>query len=155
MTLKESGWKLLKDEVREKHFVFDATAFPDGEYVLRITASDSPSNPPDQALTASLVSDPFLIDNTPPEIMELTGSESGGKLNVSWTAKDVSSLIDKAEYSVNGGEWMVVEPTTRLSDAQALQYRLSLNRPGSGEVTIAVRATDEYDNQAVRKVVIR
>jgi len=153
--VKESEWKLLKDNVRDKHFVFDSTAFPDGEYVLRVMASDSPSNPPDQALSASLVSDPFLIDNTPPEITGLTGSASGSKLNVAFTAKDALSLIDKAEYSVNGGDWIVVEPTTRLSDSPDLQYRISINRPGAGEVTVAVRATDGYDNQAVQKVVIR
>jgi sugar lactone lactonase YvrE len=153
--VKESEWKLLKDNVRDKHFVFDSTAFPDGEYFLRVTASDSPSNPPDQALTASLVGDSFVIDNTPPEIRGLAGSVSGGRLNVAFTAKDALSLIDKAEYSINGGEWIVVEPTTRLSDSPDLQYRISTERPGSGEVTVAVRATDEYDNQAVQKVVIR
>jgi sugar lactone lactonase YvrE len=152
---KETDWKLLKDTVRDKHFAFDSTAFPDGEYVLRITASDAPSNPPDQALSASLVSDPLLIDNTPPEVVDLKGSLASGKVNVSWTAKDTLSLIDKAEYSVNGGEWLVVEPVTRLSDASDLQYRLTLDRPGTGETTIAVRVTDEYDNQAVQKVVLR
>ncbi len=64
--VKESGWKLLKDNVKERYISWDTSAFPDGEYVLRVTASDSPSNPPAQALSASLVSDPFLIDNTPP-----------------------------------------------------------------------------------------
>ncbi len=153
--VQEKEWKLLKDNVREKHIAFDSTTLPDGEYLLRVTASDEPGNPRDQARTASLVGDPFQIDNTPPEILGLTGSASGNKLNVEWRAKDSLSLIDKAEYSVNGGEWRMVEPTTRLSDAPDLRYRLSLDRPGPGEVTIAVRVADEYDNQTVRKVVIR
>src|SRR5581483_9000954 len=42
---KEKQWKLLKDHVKEKYISFDSTAFPDGEYLLRITASDSLSNP--------------------------------------------------------------------------------------------------------------
>ena len=58
--VKESYWKLLKDNVKERSFSWDTGAFPDGEYVVRVTASDSPSNPPDQALKASLESDPFL-----------------------------------------------------------------------------------------------
>ncbi len=153
--VKENSWKLLKDNVREKHIAFDSTTSPDGEYLLRVTASDEPGNPPDQARTASLVSDPFTIDNTPPEILGLSGSVSGKKLNVEWRAKDALSLIDKAEYSVNGGDWLVVEPTTRLSDAPDLEYRLSLDRPAAAEVTIAIRVTDEYDNQTVRKVIIR
>ncbi len=48
--VKESAWKLLKENVKERYFSWDTGAFPDGEYVLRVTASDSPSNPPQQAL---------------------------------------------------------------------------------------------------------
>ena len=46
-------------------------------------------------------------------------------------------------------------PTTRLSDAPDLQYELVLDLPGSAERTIAIRVTDEYDNQSVEKVVLR
>ena len=51
--VNETEWKLLKDKVTEKYFSWDSTAFPDGEYRLRMTASDSPSNPPADALSAS------------------------------------------------------------------------------------------------------
>ena len=66
--VNETAWKLLRDKVRERYLSWDSTAYADGKYVLRVTASDAPSNPPDQALTGVRESDPFLIDNTPPEI---------------------------------------------------------------------------------------
>ena len=50
---KETQWKLLKDKVAEKYLSWDSTAFPDGEYRLRVTASDAPGNPPAEALTAA------------------------------------------------------------------------------------------------------
>jgi hypothetical protein len=150
----ERDWKLLKDKVNEKHLTWDSTAYPDGEYVLRVTASDLPANPPDQALTAQLESERFTIDNTPPEIAGLTGARTGGKLNVKWRARDARSVVSLAEYSVNGGEWVVVNPSTRLSDAPELDYSLALDAP-AGEATIAVRVTDELDNQSVQKVVVR
>jgi sugar lactone lactonase YvrE len=154
--VKESGWKLLKDNVKEKALSWDTGAFPDGEYVLRVTASDSPSNPPDQALTASLVSDPFLIDNTPPQIVNLTGAAAAGnKLEVRWSARDARSTIDRAEYSVNGADWVIVDPVSRLSDSPQEEYHLLIDRPSSAEQVIAVRVNDEYDNQAVDKVVIK
>jgi hypothetical protein len=154
--VKESGWKLLKDNVKERYLSWDSTAFPDGEYVLRVTASDSPSNPPDQALTASLVSDPFLIDNTPPQILNLTGGfAAGNKLEVRFSARDARSTVDHAEYSVNGGDWVLVDPVSRLSDSPEEEYHLLIDRPGSGEQVIAVRVNDEFDNQAVDKVVIK
>ena len=154
--VKESGWKLLKDSVKEKALSWDTAAFPDGEYVLRVTASDSPSNPPDQALTAALVSDPFLIDNTPPQIANLTGAAaSGNKLEVRWSARDARSTIDRAEYSVNGADWVIVDPVSRLSDSPQEEYRLLIDRPSSGEQVVAVRVSDEFDNQTVDKVVIK
>jgi sugar lactone lactonase YvrE len=152
--VKESGWKLLKDAVKEKYLSFDSTAFPDGEYVIRVTASDSPSNPHDQALEGSFESDPFLIDNTPPQILKLAATVSGNKIDVRWKAKDARSNIDKAEYSVNGGEWLLIHPVTKLSDSPEEDYHLEIDR-GAGEQVIAVRVNDEYDNQAVDKVVVK
>jgi sugar lactone lactonase YvrE len=153
--VKESGWKLLKEGVKEKFLSWDSTAFPDGEYVLRVTASDAPSNPRNDALEATLVGDPFLIDNTPPQILNLAAATSGNKIEVRWKARDARSDIDKAEYSVNGGEWLLIPPVTKLSDSPEEDYHLTIDRPGPGEQVIAVRVTDEYDNQTVDKVVIK
>jgi hypothetical protein len=151
----ETTWKLLKDKVREKYLSWDSTAFADGEYELRITASDAPSNTPADALTASLVTDPFLIDNTPPRIVNLTATNSGGKIEARWKASDARSIIDHAEYSLNGGDWTMVEPAGKLSDSLEESYAIALDRSGGGEQTIAVRVTDAYDNQSVDKVVVK
>ena len=151
----ESEWKLLKDKLRDKYYSWDSTAFPDGEYEVRVTASDEPSNPPGEAMSASLVSDPFLIDNTPPQITGLAATASGTRIDVRWRASDARSIIDHAEYSVNGGDWLVVEPVTKLSDSPEEEYHLVVQRTAPGEQTIAVRVTDEYDNQAVSKTVVK
>ena len=153
--VKESSWQLLKDDVKEKYLSWDTTAFPDGEYVLRVTASDSPSNPKDQALEDSRISDPFLIDNTPPQISNLAGAASGNSIDVRWTAHDSRSDITKAEYSVNGGDWVVADPVSKLSDSPQEEYHLMIGRSSPGEQVIAVRVTDEFDNQAVEKVVVK
>lgn len=152
---KETEWKLLRDKVKERYLSWDSSAYPDGEYVLRVTASDSPSNPPAQALSATMESEPFLIDNTPPQVTGLTGTRSGTSITVRWHAKDALSIIDSAEYSVDGKEWTMVEPKTRLSDSPELDYELVLSGMAPGEHTIAVRVTDEYDNQVVEKAVVR
>jgi hypothetical protein len=151
---KETDWKPLRKELKEKYLSWDATGFPDGEYRLRVTASDAPGNPSGEALTTELVSDPLVIDNTPPEISGLAATPSGSKLSVRWKAADASSVIQKAEYSVNGGEWIIVEPVGKLSDSREEEYSFELDR-GSGEQVIAVRVTDEYDNQGVAKIVVR
>jgi len=151
----ESEWKLLQDELSEPYLSWDSTAFPDGEYRLRVTASDLKSNPPDRALAAELVSEPFLIDNTPPEISGLKATRSGRTLRVEWKAADALSLIQKAEYSLNGRDWTLAEPVTRLTDSPALDFAVEVAAPASGEQTVAVRVTDQFDNQRVASIVVK
>jgi hypothetical protein len=150
----ETEWKLLKDKVTERYLSWDSTAWPDGEYRVRVTASDAPGNPPAEALTARMEGSPFWIDNTPPKVTAPVAARTGGKLQVKWHAADALNNIAKAEYSLDGGEWKVAAPVTRLSDAQELDYELTLDA-GAGEHTIAVRVEDEYGNQAVEKTVVR
>jgi hypothetical protein len=150
----ETTWKLIRDSVREHYLSWDSTAFPDGKYIVRITATDAPSNPPGQALSATRETDRFQIDNTPPEITGLAATSSAGKMQVRFHVKDALSWIGKAEYSINGGEWLVVEPTTRLTDSTEHDYRIETDR-GQGEATVAVRVADEYENQAVAKIVVQ
>jgi hypothetical protein len=152
--VNETEWKPLKEKITEKYLSWDSTAFPDGEYRLRITASDAPGNPPAEALTAAKESSPFLIDNTPPKITGLGAARNAGKLRVRWHAADALNNIVKAEYSLDGGEWTVVAPVSRLSDSLELDYDLSIDA-GPGEHTVAVRVQDEYDNQSPEKVVVK
>lgn len=150
----ETAWKLLRDHVHERYLSWDSSAYADGKYVLRITATDAPSNPPDQALAAARESDPFVIDNTPPEI---TWNGIAGSLGVTaqFHAKDALSTLGKAEYSINGGDWIVVEPTTRLTDSPEHDYRIGISTRPPGELTLAVRVEDAYGNQAVAKTVLK
>jgi|YNPMSStandDraft_1061717.scaffolds.fasta_scaffold01806_8 hypothetical protein len=151
----ESSWKLLQDELTDPYLSWDTTAFADGEYLLRVTVSDRNSNPPEKALSTELVSEPFLIDNTPPEVPRLTATRSGGALRLEWAAADALSPIQRAEYSINGGEWRLAEPVTRLMDSPRLEFVVELNPPPDGEQAIAVRVTDQFDNQRVASVVVR
>lgn len=151
----ETEWKLLKDKVREKYFGWDSTAFPDGEYRLRVTASDLPGNTKEDALTGRLESDVFIIDNTPPRVTGLAGTRNANRIDVRWHAIDALSVITKAEYAVDGGDWTVVDPVTKLSDSRELDYALALADVAPGEHTIAVRVQDEFENQAAEKVVVR
>ncbi len=150
----ETAWKPLHENLRERFYSWDSTAYPDGKYRVRVTASDAPSNTPEQTLTASRESDRFLIDNTAPEITALTATAQGAKIDVRFHAKDALNVLAKAEYSVNGGDWKVVEPTTRLTDSEEHDYRFEANR-APGEATIAVRVSDAYENEAVAKTVVK
>ena len=142
-------WRMLKDKLGDRYYAFDSTAFPDGKYVVRVTVSDAPGNVPAQALTSALESDVFTIDNTPPEITDLKVNGSGAaKRQISFAAKDALSWLDKAEYSLNGSDWTLLQPVNKVTDSQSLRYQFEVD----GGQTVAVRIFDENDNVAVKQV---
>lgn len=144
---KETAWRTLKDKLQDHYYAFDTATFPDGEYVVRVTASDAPGNTPDEALTSSLESDPFVIDNTPPEIIDTRITRQGSHRLIRFTAKDALSWIDKAEYSVDGGDWIPLNPVNKVTDSQSLNYELEV---AAGRM-VAIRVFDEDDNVAVKQ----
>jgi hypothetical protein len=67
----ETVWRLLKDELTDKAYSFDATLIPDGGYQIKVVASDAPSHTPGDALTGDKVSERFEVDTTPPVVSAL------------------------------------------------------------------------------------
>ena len=163
----ERVWRLLKDEITDKAYSFDATQIPDGGYQIKVVASDAPSHTPGDALTGYKVSERFEIDTTPPVVTGLKTAE--GELDcarkpctqpvqVTFDAEDAFSTIAHAEYSLDAGTWKYIEPVGRLSDSKREHYELSLPADGpagkAGEHLITVRVYDRHDNVGVAKTVI-
>jgi hypothetical protein len=147
----DSVWRVLKDKLLDRYYAFDTTSFPDGKYVVRITASDAPANTPSDALTGSLESDSFIIDNTPPVITIDTAAKNGVLQTIKFTAKDALSWIDKAEYSVDGGDWISLVPDNLVTDSQALNYTVGAKE---GQM-ISIRVYDENDNVAAKQMIAK
>ncbi|MBI4891167.1 MAG: hypothetical protein HY821_11125 [Acidobacteria bacterium] len=151
----EQQWKLLKEKLKDARYSWDTSTFADGRYRLRVTVSDEEDNYPGQGLTASTESDEFLIDNTPPQIDNLTARIEGNRILIRFHAADALSQLQSAEYSLNGSEWIAVPPTTGITDSPAHDYAVDAPKDAASEFTIAVRVYDERDNVSVRKVTIR
>jgi hypothetical protein len=151
---KETEWKLLKDKLDQKFYSWDSTALPDGAYYLKIVASDALSNPPAAALSSQRESERFVIDNTPPVIENLEpwwGRGCGGKpcwdaAGAKFTARDATSSIERAQYSLDGGDWILITPKGGISDAPEEHYEFALPNISGGEHTLAVRAYDRFEN---------
>ncbi len=151
----ERVWKSLKSGLKENRFSFETVPWPDGRYSLKVTATDKEDNYPGDGLSADAVGEPFIIDNTPPAIGSLTASFQGTKVIVRFSATDALSALQSAEMSINGGDWIAVKPSTRMTDSLSHQYSAEADKPASDEITVAVRVYDERDNVAVQKTVIR
>jgi hypothetical protein len=147
----ETSWRLLKDKITDHFYSWDTSTMPDGAYYLRIVASDSPSNPPDQALTAQRESERFEVGNTPPRVDALRADAHGSVATVSFSASSTSGAIARASYSLDAGDWMTLFPVGQLTDAPKEDYRWDLNTLAAGEHTIAVQVTDRFGNVTAAK----
>jgi hypothetical protein len=157
----ENRWLLLKDNLTDKAYSFDASLLPDGGYTVKLIASDAPSHSPGEELAASKESRRFEVDTTPPRIENLAASVEDKKIHVSFRAGDGFSSIKRAEYSVDAGDWKYVEPVGQLSDAKTENYDFTVapesakNGGVSSEHVVVVRVFDRYDNMGAAKTVFR
>jgi hypothetical protein len=174
----EANWRLLKDKISEKVYSFDSALLPDGSYQLKVVASDAPEHTDAEALTGERASEVFVVDTTPPmpgvlkaEVVGRGITKSGaGKANeYSWVrihavveARDATSPIAHAEYSIDAGPWQYLEPKGKVSDSMTEVYDFTVDAPevaGSGqdakEHVLAVRVYDRYENVVAVKAVVR
>ena len=150
----EKEWKLLKDNLEQRFYSFDTTTLADGAYYLKIVASDSASNPPDKALKTERESERFEVDNTPPVVEKLDASARGARAEITFTATDSASSVERAQYSVDGGDWLVLAPKAGISDGKQENYEFSVNLLKAGEHTIEVRVYDRFENVGSAKTVV-
>lgn len=149
----EQAWHRLKDHITGSSYSFDASLLPDGDYELRVTATDAAVHTPGDALENTRTSDVFTVDTTPPVPGTLTATVSNGKLHATFEATDATSPISKAELSLDAGPWQYLEPTGGLSDSRTEHYDITLPVTGTGEHTVAIRVFDRLENAVSVKAV--
>jgi hypothetical protein len=164
----EHDWHLLKDDITDKAYSFDAALIPDGGYRIKVVASDSPSHSPGEALTGSKESERFEIDTTTPVVGALHAEEAVAKcaqascpapLHVTFDATDAASPIAHAEYALDAGTWQYIDPVGKLSDSKREHYDFEIPAKAfegkTGEHLLTVRVYDRHDNIGVAKTVFQ
>jgi hypothetical protein len=125
----ESRWQLLKAGLADQFYSFESGLLPDGRYTLRVVASDAPSHSPEEFLTDARESSAFDVDNTPPIVGGLTARIDDTGLHVTFRAADNYSIIRRAEFSIDAGEWQFVAPVGGISDARTENYDFTVPVP--------------------------
>ena len=153
----ESVWKPLATSIRETTYAADASRFADGRYYFQVTASDSSDNSPGVAKQDELVSAPVLIDHSAPviEILSRERAASGWSLRV--RVKDATSMVRRAEISVNAKPFEVVLPVDGIADSVSEDFVISLSDDpaGAAEKSVVIKATDSAGNAANARVLLQ
>jgi WD40 repeat protein len=148
-------WILLKDKLTDATLDWDSRSVPDGQYVVKVVASDAAANPVGQGKTASRISDPVYIDNTPPVIGDLTWSQQAGGAKLKFRVVDAASEIANVEYSVDSStDWQMAPSSDNIFDSPAESVELTLTGLKPGEHQVSLRATDDHGNQSYQSVLI-
>ena len=161
----EQNWQLLKDRIAATFYSFDSALLPDGGYTLKVVASDAPSHTPGDALTGERSSRHFEVDTTPPVLSALNATLQGEAIHATLDARDTTSPISHAEYSVDAGPWHYLEPIGKMSDSLNERYDFTAAVPplptdaakpvNPREHVIAVRVYDRRANMATVKAIVR
>jgi hypothetical protein len=141
----DTTWKPLKRALTDPILVWDTTSVPNGRYTMQVVVSDSPSNPPDGALTASLESTTFEVDNTPPIVNVTEVRRAGTRTTIVFEVRDTDSAVQKAEYSLDGDRWQTIYPKDGIADSRAEQFELVLEGATAARGVI-IRASDALNN---------
>jgi hypothetical protein len=145
----ESEWRVLEEGLTESIYAFDTLSFPDGTYLLRLTASDAASNPLGLELKSERTSPPLVIDNSLPAVKNFTAARNGAALDISFQAEDAYSYIEEAKVLVRPGEWRVVFPVDGMADSRSESFKFSVKLPPGAENQVTVRVRDSYGNVGV------
>jgi hypothetical protein len=161
----EANWRLLKDKISEKVYSFDSSLLPDGSYEVKVVASDAPAHTEAEALIGERASEVFVVDTTPPVPGALTARMEPGsptRIHATLEARDATSPIARAEYSVDAGPWQYLEPLGKVSDSLMERYDFVAAVPvatgpvaDAKEHVLAVRVYDRYENVVAVKAVVR
>ena len=129
----------MVDDLDEEHYSFDATVLPDGVYRFQLRVSDRSPLQADKALHEEEISEPVLIDHTPPVLTGVTKQGERWQVEI----EDDLSPLREAVFSVDAGDWQPASVVDGLLDGQ--RETLILSPSESGRLVL-LRVTDAAFN---------
>jgi len=140
-------WQEVAKNLREPKCDWDTSKQKDGQYLLRVTASDALSQP-DEPLTDEAY-EVVWVDNTPPSVMLLKSSlvvDEQRRATLSVLATDQLSAIRSVEFRIADGEWQSVP--TGLVGSSVVPVSVVTGPLEVGRHKLTVRAFDAAGNLA-------
>lgn len=141
------------EKLMAETYIWDTADMPEGEYRLRVMASDELSNPPTRVRKHQLESGVIVVDNTPPRI---EGLAANGR-RVTGRVIDGVGPVARIEVSVVGSdEWFPFEPKDGIFDEPSEEFEADVSGfAPAGAALLSVRAYDSANNLVVRNVSLK
>ena len=140
-------WVLITDKHPKPMYIWDTLSVGDGEYELRVTAKDSPTNVTTAALSGSRISERIIVDNTPPVIKDLSAKATGTAVVVRGIVTDAGSRIVSIAYTIDSrDEWKTTLSSDGICDSASEKLAIQIKDLKPGAHRIALRITDRYGN---------
>ena len=143
----ESDWTPLARGLDAAEYVWDTGAAKPGRYRLRVRTTDEPGNGLETSLTATALSDPFVVDLDPPSIEVLSVSRQGGTARVALRVNDAVSAVVRAEVSAEGLPTRRLQAADGLDDSREERYEFTLDELPAGTKVLHVVAYDRERNR--------
>lgn len=151
----DTWYELLKpgEKLTKESYSWDTSDLPEGEYRVRVVATDELSNPPDKVRKHELESSVVIVDNTAPRILNL----SAAGRRVKGRAIDGVGPIKRIEIAVAGSdEWYPFFPKDGIFDQQAEDFDADVSALSpKGAVLLAVRVYDSANNFVIQNVALK
>lgn len=157
LSIRKDGWPEWlplggPTPLTDRTFTWDSTTLPAGRYRVRLTASDRNANRPEEALSASLTSDSFVVDHQPPTLAITPAADGrGAKVEL----RDELTRLVSAEYALDGGDWTGLFPADGLFDGTQETVTVALPELAPGVHVLVVRTLDAAGNPGAADVVLQ
>lgn len=109
-----AAWLPMAEELTEGFYGFDETVLPDGLYRFRLRASDAAANASGEGLEAERLSEPVVVDGTPPRLQGVRRERGRLHLEVS----DDWNPLRAADWSADAEEWEAAPAADGLVDGR-------------------------------------
>ena len=135
---------------------WDTTKMKDGEYIIKVVASDKSSNPVG-ALTKEDISEAFTVCNTPPTVNVFDETITVGGDN-SASAEGFAShemvAVVGVQFRVDGGDWAAAAASDGIFDTGSEPFIITTEVLTKGDHKIDVKAIDEAGNTTETKFTV-
>ena len=150
-----SAWMKIAGDLTDTNHVWSAKGVSDGNYEVKVVASDAAANPPGKGKEASRVSDSVLIDNTPPVVGDIKTDIKDDKATITLRAVDRTGTVASLDYSIDSVDhWQRGLPDDTIADSPEERYTVSLPGLGKGQHTVLVKVADERGNTSLETIAV-